>query len=193
MKDSPELDDLKGYRLLNEVLRKSELRRVNNNLIPVKYIYIISDGQDILSFKNVNSEKRSIYLSIHPEFTSLLRPNLKSIISEKTQDLYNIKQYFDLSYENGLKEEDVFQIRESDLAIRTKESIVIPKVVFIEADSAVNLIAKSENVETSPLNIMDTVLTIDKNIYQIDELSTYLIGQLLAGKLLIPTNDGEIY
>ena len=194
IKDSPELWNLKGHQLLNKVIKTSKLaKKCRTGFIPVKYICIVSDGQDIVSFKHENGE-RSLYFTVHPKAKTLLKPSLKRIFSKTSQDLFDIKNYFNIEISDGLEFSDVVQVIDNNFALKVSDCILLPKVIFIESESPVNMTPKRDK-EIDEINIFSAMQNIDstEEEYNLDELSKYILFQLSVGKIFIPSSDSEVF
>lgn len=190
IKDSPELSSLGGYKLFSKVVENSKLRRKKpDNFIPVKYLYIVTDGHDLLSFKQESGED-SIFLMTSPEHRSLFSPNVDFVLS-KTKDsgIDKLKDYFEIeSYGN----DDCLQVVDNNQATKLLDGVLITKTIFVDHESLVNMIPKKE-MEVSSINLSEALYSLEyvTDEFNFDDLSKHILYNIFLGRIRVPERISE--
>jgi hypothetical protein len=171
----------------NDVLRDSVfLRSKKSNFLPVIKAYIISDGMDILTFKNEEGSY-SIYF-LHPiSSEGLLKRCCRDSIT--SNNISSIRSDIIIEMNNSPMQSRNISIIDSCSAYETSSSILIPKTVRIYSNSAVK-ITSNKYAELKMVSWFD-ILSNGIEYYKgkLDDVSLYLIHQMTKMELLMPINE----
>ena len=194
IKDPGNLDKINNYDLLEKVYSEGKFfKKKPVDHIPVLNVYIITDGHDIVGLETKSGEQ--IIYGIANVLNNRIIPESKSqaLFESRYSGHSIVKKNFFVESEKPM--EKTLLPMDSNIAIKIKDSVIIPRVLFINSESPVNFISKIKDNELRIFSISDILEDFDATIDQTftynpkakwDSLSVLLIGYMILGSIYVP-------